>query len=109
MEKSTTTPARKRQLGIVAVALLALSVFAFWPVGDPVQTTAGAKVGSYTGRMASRGRIWRKSAGNDSPASTGLYADSGSTRSPAVVWTGSPTGQNAKTLSAKSATATMPS
>ena len=44
MEKSTTTPERKRQLGIVAVALLALSVFAFWPVGDPVQTTAGERV-----------------------------------------------------------------
>lgn len=44
MEKPTTTPERKRQLGIFAVLLLALSAFAFWPAGDPVQTAAGERV-----------------------------------------------------------------
>ena len=44
MEKSTTTRERKLQLGMFAVALLALSAFAFWPVGEPTQTTAGERV-----------------------------------------------------------------
>ena len=44
MEKPTTTTDRKRQLVVFAVVLLALSGFAFWPSGDPIQTAAGERV-----------------------------------------------------------------
>lgn len=44
MEKLTTLPERKWQLAAFFVALFALSAFAFWPTGDPVQTAAGERV-----------------------------------------------------------------
>ena len=44
MEQSTTAPDRVRQIAVFAVALVALSVFAFWPSGEPTRTTAGERV-----------------------------------------------------------------
>lgn len=44
MQPSTTEPQRKRQLAIFAVALLALSAWAFSPRGEPTQTAAGVRV-----------------------------------------------------------------
>ena len=38
------TAERTRNLGLAAVAILALSVFAWWPAGEPVRTAAGVRV-----------------------------------------------------------------
>ena len=38
------TAERSRNLGMAAVAILVLSVWAWWPAGDPVRTAAGVRV-----------------------------------------------------------------